>query len=675
MLARIHDALRQGDFALALATARQLVEAEPANAEAWHLLGIALKATGDGDGARQALDKAIALDPERGNFHATRAALDLSEGKPTDGLQQAVALDPNSLVAYLMQVHAALARDDRAEADRNLRLAQRVDAGHPLVVLAEGHVAQAKGETDHALRCYTAAVKAQPAMASAQLALGIAYLQRQMWVFAEQALSNALRLDPARPRVALRGLVEAQRRQQKRPATLETLDELIERFPADLDAVGLRAELRLQQGQGTAALEDMARVLDAQPLHLPSLRRFSQMLGSTARAPEAIARVEAALAKAPNEVELWLLRLQLAAAAVQPPPEVLDLLNRWLVAQPGHPACLDMFAEYHRNRGDLAEASAWADRALAIEPRLLRSGMVKLEVEQAEDLEQALTRAGRMLAEAGDPEHRRILLAWAGLALDGAGRYPEAAARWKEMLHQLPDKSRMVPPPSVAPAEQVPEGEISGTLVWAPVGVRAEFVLVTAKQALGARLGLERANIVSAGDGFGLMRFPPGHARAGSAASWTAAFASAGLDPATAVDWLPHLDPYTLAALRGATVLALIADPRQALMNWFVYGSLQNYVPAPDPQASADWLARCFEALADHRDANPDRVRIARLDGDAGEASAIIEQALGLENPLPGVRGKGPELPDGHWRHYRTEFAEALARLTPVAVRLGYPAD
>jgi hypothetical protein len=48
---------------------------------------------------------------------------------------------------------------------------------------------------------------------------------------------------------------------------------------------------------------------------------------------------------------------------------------------------------------------------------------------------------------------------------------------------------------------------------------------------------------------------------------------------------------------------------------------------------------------------------------------------LGLAQPLPGVQGNGQQLPEGHWRHYRTEFAEAFARLAPVAVRLGYPAD
>ena len=68
--------------------------------------------------------------------------------------------------------------------------------------------------------------------------------------------------------------------------------------------------------------------------------------------------------------------------------------------------------------------------------------------------------------------------------------------------------------------------------------------------------------------------------------------------------------------------------------------SLQNYLPSPDPVAAADWLARTLDAVADHRDAHPDRVVFARLDGDAAEAAAAIEQALGLPQPLPGLHGR-----------------------------------
>ena len=67
--------------------------------------------------------------------------------------------------------------------------------------------------------------------------------------------------------------------------------------------------------------------------------------------------------------------------------------------------------------------------------------------------------------------------------------------------------------------------------------------------------------------------------------------------------------------------------------------------------------------------------RHALSDADAGEAAQRIEQALGLESPLPGVFGPGQRLPAGHWRHYRESLAEEFALLAPVAARLGYPAE
>ena len=70
---------------------------------------------------------------------------------------------------------------------------------------------------------------ADPNLAAAHLALGQALLARRMWPFAEQALSNALRLDPSRAPSTLRALVEARRRQGKAQETLDTLGELIAR--------------------------------------------------------------------------------------------------------------------------------------------------------------------------------------------------------------------------------------------------------------------------------------------------------------------------------------------------------------------------------------------------------------------------------------------------------------
>ena len=89
-------------------------------------------------------------------------------------------------------------------------------------------------------------------------AFGLA--QRLDHVGPPQRLGKACQPLQMRPRVALRGLVEAQRRQDDREAALKTLDELAERFPDELDAFGLRAELRLQAGDRAGALADLKRV-------------------------------------------------------------------------------------------------------------------------------------------------------------------------------------------------------------------------------------------------------------------------------------------------------------------------------------------------------------------------------------------------------------------------------
>lgn len=671
MLANIIEAMRQGDHAAALEAARAAVAEQPDNADAQHLLGVCLQRAGDLPAARTAFDAAIALAPDQAGHYFSLASLSLSEGRTEAaiaGLNQAIALDPNQLGAYVLLIHLALARGDQAEAEAKLKFAQRVNADHPQVLVAEGYVAQGRGDADLAMQRFTAAAQADPNLPAAQLALGMAFLGRGMWPFAEQSLSNAMALDPSRPLATLRALVEARRRQGKAEETLAALDELVARFPGDLPARALRAEINAATGQAEAALPDYTFLLDERPAHVATLRNAVGVLTQLDRAGEALARAEAALAQAPDNDEVWMVRLGLSGRLQE---DAEALLQRWLAANPASVACLDMLAEFHRTRGEAPQALAYADRALALDPDRYASGLVKLQSEMATDAEKALARADRMLGVVTDPTQERTVIGWAGMALDSLGRYDEAAERWRHMLRHVPD---LLPPPRLMSAEDAPDGEINGTLLWSPPGVRAEFVLRTAKAELGTRLRLDRIGAAVGGDGFGLVRFPPGHPEAGSAATWRSALVAAGLDPESTVDWLPHLDAYTLAALRGAQVVALLTDPRDAFLNWLIHGSLQNYLPWPELEKAADWFAGSLEALADHRDAHGDKVLLARLDADAGIASTAIEHALGLAQPLPALFGTGARFPTGHWRHYASGFADEFARLTAVSVRLGYPA-
>jgi len=671
MFANLLELMRQGDFTAALAAARTAAADHPENAEAQHLLGACLQRTGDLAAARDAFDSAIALAPDRAEHHFSRASLLLAQGDADaalEGLDRTVVLDPNHLGAYVLMVHLALGRGDLPEAETRLKLAQRVNPDHPQVWVVEGYLAQARGDADLATKLFSAAAKADPNLHAAQLALGMDYVARGLWPFAEQALLNALSLHAVRPASTLRALAEARRQQGKAEETLETLDELLAVQPADLAARGLRAQLLAATGKPEQSLQDRLWLLDHYPQHVPTLRAAVNLLVAMGRGDEAVARADAAVAKAPDRDELWSIRMALAGELDE---DVLAFLNQWLASQPRSVGCLDLLADYHHTRGQSAEAVAYADRCLAIDPDRYISGMVKLLAEMTADPEAALARAERMLAVMTDARRQRSLLGWAAAALDKLGRHDEAAARWREMVRILPD---LIPPPPLLPADGAPEGEINATLLWAPPGVRAGAVLRAAKAELGQRLGLDRLESTEPGDGFGLLRYPAGHPESGRAATWRGALAAAGIDPDGVVDFIPHLDAWTLATLRGAKVVALVTDPRDAFLNWLVHGSLQNYLPWPELGQAADWLAGSLEALADHRDAHGDRVVVARLDADAGETAASIEQALGLSQPLPALRGDDPQFPAGHWRNYAGGFAAEFARLSAVSVRLGYPA-
>lgn len=672
MLAQITEALRRGDTAAALAAARTAVAAEPDNAHAQHLLGLSAQRAGDTATARAAFERAVELAPDRAPYQFSLASLALSEGDvaaATQGLKQTLATDPNQLPAYLTLVHLALAKGDREEAARNLRLAQRVDDEHPQVLVAEGYLAQASGDAERALKCFTAAVQANPNLAGAQHALGMAYVGRGLWPFAEQALNNALALEPNNPG-GLRALAEACRRQDKPAEAVAALDRLLSLRPDDVFARAMRADQRQSLGQEEEALADLLSLLDSQPAQARVLESALPLLVQRHRGDEALARIEAALALTPGNDRLWTARLWLSGLLQEDP---LVLLQRWNTTAPGSLACLEFLAEYHEAAGDAAQAVACADQVLARDPNRFASRLVKLRAEFLSDPAAALAHAQALAPLARTAHEQRTAYAWQGLAMDQMGRHDEAAACWREMVRRVVSPH---PLPQPQPAEAAPEGETGGgILLWSPTGVRLDNLLPALQRQLGSRLLLDRIGQMVRGDGYGLARRAPGHPASGNAGSWRAGIQARGLDPATAVDWLPQVDGYTLASLRGAHLVAVVADPRDAFMSWMVQGSTQDYIFAPDPALAAEWLALGLEALAAHREAAPDQVSLVRIDGDAGVAAAALEQALGLDQPLAAVGVGALGFSPGHWRKYRDAFTAEFARLAPVAARLGYPAE
>ncbi|GAB3006895.1 hypothetical protein GCM10010960_20360 [Arenimonas maotaiensis] len=680
----ILSALRNGDAAQALALADALLAESPEQAETHYGRALALQTLGRGDEAQAAIDRAIELAPGREDFVLTRSMMRLSGNDPSEtqaGLMDALAFNPNHLPAYIGLIHIALGQNNPAEAKRLLKLAERVDAEDADVLAAKGAIAQAEGAHDDAIAQFTRALERAPQNVLALGGLAFAYMHKQMPAFAEQALRRAIALAPDNVRLR-RGLIDCLLRQERADEAEQALDELLAKAPADSASLGLRIRFRQARGDFDGALVDARALLAAAPDDLQALTHCVSLLVRTGAGDEARSLVAAALERDADSDALWQLSAGLEAGLSGDGGAVI---TRWLQRLPQSALAHEAAAVYHEAKGDLDAAAIEADAALALRESLPLAQFVKLRQEVRTDPQAALTRIQRLAQVARTPEAERMVLAWTGLVLDRLGRFDEAADAFTRMSqHPIPGKSLPIP----YPAHAVPESDAEGRLLWAPPGVRIERVLNAVAPLLGRRLLADRNQPSPAReDGLGSVRFEPGSEGAASAATWKAGIQSLGLQPVDVVDWLPQWDAYTAAALAGTELTAVVIDPRDALLNWLVFGSAQSYIFLPKPQRSAMWLAAGYHALADTIEHGPQKVHLVKadaLDLDAASIAAELQAALALDavpdavalgTPVMALGGMPNQFPTGHWRHYKDAFAEAFAVLTPAAVRLGYPKD
>lgn len=680
----ILSALRGGDAAQALVLADALLAESPEQAEAHYWRALALRTLGRGDEAQAAIDRAITLAPEREDFVLTRSVMRLGGNDPSQAqsaLMDALAFNPNHLPAYIGLIHIALGQNNAAEAKRLLKLAERVDADDADVLAAKGAIAQAEGALDDAIAQFTRALERAPQNVLALGGLAFAYMHKQMPAFAEQALRRAVALAPDNVRLR-RGLVDCLLRQERPDEAEQALDELLAQTPDDRASLSLRAHFRQSRGDFAGALDDARALSAANPDDLQALTLLISLLMRTGAGEEARTAVAAALAAQPDNDALWQLSAGLEAGFSGDGGEVIA---QWRERMPNSALAHEAAAVRHEAKGDLDAAAAAADAALAIRESLPLAQFVKLRQEIRLDPEAALARIQALAQVARSAEAERMVLAWTGLIMDRLGRFDEAAASFGRMAeHVLPAKTL----PTPYPGGEVPEAGVEGRLLWAPTGLRVERVFNALGLVLGNRLLVDRNQPSPAReDGFGAFRHAPGDERAGSAVAWRAGIQALGLQPAEAVDWLPQWDGYTATALAGTELTAVVIDPRDALLNWLVFGSAQAYVFHPKPVQSAKWLAACYHAVADTRENGPQAVHVVKadaLDDDAASVAAELQRALALDSmpdaavlgtPIMALGGMPNQFPAGHWRHYKDAFAEAFAVLTPAAVRLGYPAD
>lgn len=163
------NAFSKADFARAVESFREVLEAVPDNAMAHANLGAALFHQGDRGAARAAYERALELDPQDAAIWYSLGVIRFHDG-------------------------------DRVAAIRYYEQALERDAGYPAAHLELGHLMRASGELDRAVEHYRGVLELEPRHAEAQLGHAMALVKLERWPAARDALvaaSDALPDQPA----------------------------------------------------------------------------------------------------------------------------------------------------------------------------------------------------------------------------------------------------------------------------------------------------------------------------------------------------------------------------------------------------------------------------------------------------------------------------------------------
>ena len=687
---KILDLLRRGDTDAALQQARVAAAAAPDDAGAQRQLSIALQQAGDYAAARVATERAIELAPDDPEAHFDLAALLFSEREheaAQAALGRSIALDPNQFEAYLIQAQLALGRGDLDEAERQRKLAARVDDAHPQLAAIDGMLALRRGDGQLAQQILAAAVQRAPGEPQLLYALGFAYMQLGHLAFAEQAFRKVVERVPAA--VNLQALIADLLRQQGRPAdAVEAMAPLLaDPARATPGLVRLAGELELEANRPEAALVHLRQALAARPGDPQVLRAVLEAWRRLGDASDARASLDAAVATTRESADLWRTRLTVEAPGS---PGATEVIKRWLAAMPGSVEAHELRMADHILRGDEEAATATASKILELEP-----GRYSAELRLFQDLLErdpaaAVARCESLLPQARDASSRARIEAWLALAHDRAGQPLQAVALWQS-LHAAQAAQRLAPwTPSVARESWPAMGEVDAqaprvALLWGAPGSGVERVAGLLSQMLPA-LRSDRFGPQPPRDP--LQRFAAiDELQQGTlapedvVARWREALAARRLVDGQVIDWLPYWDNILLLALRPqlpqAMLFVVLRDPRDMLLDWLAFG-------APLPLAltsateAARWLSSVLAQVADLDDADLYPHRLLRVDDSLDDGVALARQlgeALSVNLPIPPKEIGPARFPAGRWRDYRDALGDAFALLTPVAVRLGYPAD
>ncbi len=257
-----------GDLAEAERLYRQVVQTDPSQADAFHLLGVLALQTGRHEQAVAFLRRAIALRPADPAFHCNLATASKALGR----LDEAVA---------------------------GYREALRLQPDFPDALCNLGNTLAEQDNHDEAAACYQEALRLRPGQAEVHCKLGNSLALREKWDQAAANYRRALELRPDHIQ-ALLGLGLVLQEQGKLTRAIEYFQQVLRRNPALAVAHFRLARVFADLARFDEAEASYREVLRLEPGNADALNRLGGVLNSMGLVDEALACWRQALACQPD---------------------------------------------------------------------------------------------------------------------------------------------------------------------------------------------------------------------------------------------------------------------------------------------------------------------------------------------------------------------------------------
>lgn len=406
-LGQAHALLQAGRAAEARAACETVLRLRPGQADALHLLALALRHLGDTAAARRAFNASLAVRPRQPQLLNNLGNMLGNLGQWQDALDaysRALKFDPRFLDAWINRGLTALQAGDTSQAMRALEQATRLDPNAAKAWHGLGSARRAAGRITDAIHAFRRAVAIDPRNGAAWVNLG-----------------NCLRQDgePA--------------------AALEAFDRAAGAGFIGPELADGRAGALLDLGDTERGIAGYRALAQTFPRYAIAHDVLAKLIWEHGLPEEPTAGFRAALGQHPHDQELWfgLVRTLLSQERWS---DALEAIDAGLRALDDHPVLLYARARALSGLGDLAPATATFTRAAAMLPE-----DVALRVEFARHLLQARDPAAA--AEHAEQATR--------LAPDAQAAWAYLGTAWRLLddprEHWLHDYDRLVAPLVVEP--------------------------------------------------------------------------------------------------------------------------------------------------------------------------------------------------------------------------------